>query len=60
MLIFQNTLFNKFLKNNKPLTQKGNEFTAYFHDLIRQENNRNFKEEQFQEGFLQDLKKHLL
>jgi hypothetical protein len=45
---------NKFLKNNKPLTQKGDEFTAYFHDLIRQENNRNFKEEQFQEGFLQD------
>jgi type I restriction-modification system DNA methylase subunit len=57
MSLFQNAVVTKYLQaiNQDSLTQKWNEFTAYFHNLERQENIRNSKEEQYQEGFLREL-----
>lgn len=57
MSLFQNAVVTKYLQaiNQDSLTQKWKDFTAYFHNLERQENIRNSKEEQYQEGFLREL-----
>jgi hypothetical protein len=57
MPLFQNAVVSKYLQalNQEVLNQKWNEFTAYFHNPERQENIRNSKEEQYQEGFLREL-----
>lgn len=57
MPIFQNTVVTKHLQsqNKELLTQRWELYKSYFHNLERQENIRNSKEEQFQEGFLREL-----
>ncbi|MCX7551543.1 Eco57I restriction-modification methylase domain-containing protein [Xanthomarina sp. F2636L] len=57
MPIFQNTVVTKYLQtqNIKSITTKWELFQAYFHNLEIQDNIRNSKEEQFQEGFLREL-----
>lgn len=57
MPLFQNAVVSKYLQalNQEVLDQKWNEFTSYFHNPERQENIRNSKEEQYQEGFLREL-----
>lgn len=57
MALFQNTVISKYLKTQNPevLSEKWNLFTSHFHDPAIQENIRNSKEEQYQEGFLRDL-----
>ena len=57
MSLFQNAVVTKYLQalNQDSISQKWNEFAAYFHNPERQENIRNSKEEQFQEGFLREL-----
>jgi type I restriction-modification system DNA methylase subunit len=55
--MFQKTIISKYLKaqNNKLLLMQWNLFMAHFHNTDIQENIRNAKEEQYQEGFLRDL-----
>jgi hypothetical protein len=57
MSLFQNSVLNKYLRGLDP--KKVNEayerFTSHFHNPTIQENIRNSKEEQYQEGFLIDL-----
>lgn len=57
MSLFQNTVLSKYLNTQDPelLSQKWEEFSSHFHDPVIQENIRNSKEEQYQEGFLRDL-----
>ena len=57
MLLFQNAVVTKYLQalNQDSISQKWNEFTTYFHNSERQENIRNSKEKQYQEGFLREL-----
>ncbi|MFK7107061.1 Eco57I restriction-modification methylase domain-containing protein [Flavobacterium oreochromis] len=57
MSLFQNAVVTKYLQalNQDSISQKWNEFTTYFHNSERQENIRNSKEEQYQEGFLREL-----
>lgn len=57
MPLYQNSVLNKYLKSQdeKILKDAYDSFTAYFHSPERQENIRNSKEEQFQEGFLREL-----
>lgn len=57
MALFQNTVISKYLKTQNPevLSEKWKLFTSHFHDPSIQENIRNSKEEQYQEGFLRDL-----
>lgn len=57
MALFQNTVISKYLKTQNPevLSEKWNLFISHFHDPAIQENIRNSKEEQYQEGFLRDL-----
>ncbi|WP_242529666.1 Eco57I restriction-modification methylase domain-containing protein [Psychroflexus sp. ALD_RP9] len=57
MALFQSTVVQKYLKaqNQKELQEKWEAFQAHFHDPSIQENIRNAKEEQYQEGFLRDL-----
>lgn len=57
MSLFQNAVVSKYLQalNQDSINQKWNEFTTYFHNPERQENIRNSKEEQYQEGFLREL-----
>ena len=47
MSLFQNAVVTKYLQaiNQDAITQKRNEFTAYFYNLETQENTKNFKEE---------------
>lgn len=54
---FQNTVINKYLKNldKKVVDTAYAKFRAHFHNPIIQENIRNLKEEEYQEGFLNDL-----
>ncbi len=57
MAFFQNSVLNKHLKGQdaeivKTAYQK---FTTYFHNPVIQQNIRDAKEEQFQEGFLREL-----
>ena len=57
MALFQKTVISKYLQTQPPenLIIKWDLFRAYFHNPIIQENIRNSKEEQYQEGFLRDL-----
>jgi len=57
MSFFQNAVLNKYLKtlNQEQLQLAYNKFTAYFHNPEIQNNIREAKEEQFQEGFLREL-----
>ncbi|MEA2042484.1 MAG: hypothetical protein U9N85_08020 [Bacteroidota bacterium] len=57
MSIFQNSVLNKYLKtqDEKKIDDMYFQFTSYFHNAEIQENIRNSKEEQFQEGFLREL-----
>jgi type I restriction-modification system DNA methylase subunit len=57
MPIFQNTVVTKYLQsqNKESITLKWELFKAYFHNIEIQDNIRNSKEEQFQEGFLREL-----
>ena len=57
MSIFQNTVVNKYLKNQNEqvLSEKWTIYKAHFLNPTIQENIRNAKEEQYQEGFLRDL-----
>ena len=57
MSLFQNSVLNKYLKSQHPeeLKEKWSLFKTYFHNATIQENIRNSKEEQFQEGFLREL-----
>lgn len=57
MSIFQNTIFQKYLKtlNQETINQKWEIFKGHFHNIEIQENIRNSKEEQYQGEFLIDL-----
>ena len=55
--MFQKTIISKYLKtqNKENLIIQWDLFCAHFHNPEIQENIRNSKEEQYQEGFLRDL-----
>jgi len=56
MKLLQNSVVRKYLKGTEETINSAYKlFTEYFHDPERQENIRNCKEEQFQEGFLREL-----
>jgi len=57
MPFFQNSVISKYLKNTdkQVVTAAYAKFVEHFHNPILQENIRNSKEEQYQEGFLTDL-----
>jgi len=57
MNIFQNSVLNKYLKtqDEKKIDEAYSQFATYFHHAEIQQNIRNSKEEQFQEGFLRAL-----
>lgn len=57
MSLFQKTIINKYLKiqNQETINQKWDLFCKHFHNAEIQENIRNSKEEEYQEGFLRDL-----
>jgi len=57
MAFFQNSVLNKHLNVQDTETVKAayQKFTAYFHNPVIQQNIREAKEEQFQEGFLREL-----
>jgi len=54
MKFFQNSVLNKHLKaqDTNAIKAAYKEFAAYFHNPDIQQNIREAKEEQFQEGFL--------
>lgn len=57
MSLFQNSVVSKYLQsqNQVDLTSRWELYKSYFHNPTIQENIRNSKEEQFQEGFLREL-----
>ena len=57
MPLFQNSVLNKYLKLQDPnsVAKAYKKFTKYFHNPTIQQNIRDSKEEQFQEGFLREL-----
>lgn len=57
MSLFQPSVLKKYLsQQDSALVQKAyKKYTKYFHNATIQENIRNSKEEQFQEGFLREL-----
>lgn len=57
MALFQQSVLTKYIKSfdEKLLETKWNAFTNIFHNAEKQNNIRNSKEEQYQEGFLRDL-----
>ncbi len=57
MSLFQNSVLQKHLKglDQAKVDEAWQSFTTHFHDPVIQENIRNSKEEQYQEGFLRDL-----
>ncbi len=57
MALFQQSVITKHVQSldKKLLDQKWNDFTSIFHNIEKQTNIRNSKEEQYQEGFLRDL-----
>jgi len=57
MSFFQNSVLNKHLKtlNKEDVSAAYSKFKAYFHNPEIQQNIREAKEEQFQEGFLREL-----
>lgn len=57
MSFFQNSVLNKHLKaqDTEAIKSAYEKFAAYFHNIEIQQNIRDAKEEQFQEGFLREL-----
>ena len=57
MALFQKTVISKYLQtqNASQLIEKWDSFREHFHNSAIQENIKNSKEEQYQEGFLRDL-----
>jgi hypothetical protein len=57
MALFQQAVLNKYLKEiyDDEITGAWVRFTSHFHDPKIQENIRNAKEEEYQDGFLTDL-----
>ncbi|PDS22293.1 Eco57I restriction-modification methylase domain-containing protein [Flavobacterium branchiophilum] len=57
MPLFQTSVLKKYLsqQDTAKITTAYTEYAAYFHHSAIQENIRNSKEEQFQEGFLREL-----
>lgn len=57
MSLFQNNVTKKYTHtlDKKKLDEKWHLFTTIFHNTAKQDNIRNSKEEQYQEGFLRDL-----
>ena len=57
MPLFQNAVLNKYLSgvDEKKIEEAWGKFTVHFHNREIQENIRNSKEEEYQEGFLNDL-----
>lgn len=57
MALFQQSVLKKHLHdlNKEQLQQAWSRFTTQFHDPVKQQNIRNAKEEQYQEGFLREL-----
>lgn len=57
MAFFQNTVVDKYLNasNKQEIKAAYEKFKAHFHNPQIQQNIRNSKEEQYQEGFLRDL-----
>jgi len=57
MALFQNSVLNKYLQHQdqSKLAEAYKKFTAFFQDPAIQQNIRESKEEQFQEGFLREL-----
>jgi len=57
MSLFQHSVLNKYLKeaNQEEMKSAYQKLVNYFHNPIRQQNIRESKEEQFQEGFLREL-----
>ncbi len=57
MPLFQKSVLNKFLKaqDQNVISKEYKKFSKHFHNSIIQENIRNSKEEQYQEGFLREL-----
>lgn len=57
MPLFQNSVLKKYLsqQDTTKITTAYAEYSSYFHNSTIQENIRNSKEEQFQEGFLREL-----
>ena len=57
MSLFQNNVVKKYTNtlDKKKLDEKWQLFTTIFHNTAKQDNIRNSKEEQYQEGFLRDL-----
>ena len=57
MSLFQKSVEKKYLKelDAKLIDEKHKQFQSYFGNPLIQQNIRNAKEEQFQEGFLREL-----
>jgi signal recognition particle GTPase len=57
MAIFQKTVLAKYLKlqDFDKVDKAFKKYSKYFHNAERQQNIRDSKEEQFQEGFLREL-----
>ena len=57
MPLFQNTIVQKYLKaqNAEYILEKWQAYKTHFLNSTIQENIRNSKEEQYQEGFFRDL-----
>jgi type I restriction-modification system DNA methylase subunit len=57
MPLFQQSVLNKFLaqQDSVQVLKAYKKYVKYFHNITIQENIRNSKEEQFQEGFLREL-----
>ena len=57
MPLYQTSVLKKYLKlqDQDPVGKAYKKYTKYFHNAERQQNIRDSKEEQFQEGFLREL-----
>ncbi|PCJ22478.1 MAG: hypothetical protein COA97_13380 [Flavobacteriales bacterium] len=57
MALFQNSVLNKYIKlqDQEAVEKAYKKYAKYFHNAARQQNIRDSKEEQFQEGFLREL-----
>ncbi|NQU86110.1 MAG: restriction endonuclease subunit M, partial [Mariniphaga sp.] len=57
MSLFQHSVLNKYLKeaNQDKIKSAYEKLLTYFHNPVIQQNIRESKEEQFQEGFLREL-----
>ncbi len=57
MALFQNSVLNKYIKlqDHQAIEKAYKKYTKYFLNAARQQNIRDSKEEQFQEGFLREL-----